>query len=86
MRPIHEGAADQKFTGQWHKGKFADLDSGELDMGDSVRRMRGAIDTTLIPPGTQYRATRSKAGKGNRLIYAGFANPCKSQQHLTDHS
>ena len=31
----------QEFASQWHRGKFADLDSEEQEMGDSVRRMRG---------------------------------------------
>ena len=45
-----------------------------------------AIDTTLTPPGTQYCATRSKAGKGNPSKYAAFASPSKSLQRMTDHS
>src|SRR5215208_1834302 len=43
----------------------------------AFRRTR-APDTTLIPPRTQYGATRSKAGKGNPSKYAGFATPDRS--------
>jgi hypothetical protein len=45
-----------------------------------------AIDTTLIPPGTQYGAILSTAENGNPSNYAAFAIPCTPLQRLMDHS
>jgi len=46
----------------------------------------GDIDANLIPPGTPYGATLSKARKGNPFKYAGFATLGTPLQHMTDHS
>ena len=44
------------------------------------------VDTTLIPPGTQYGTTCSKAEQRKPPKYAGFAIFCKPLQCLMDHS
>ena len=62
-------------------------------LGDGGHRLKAespardaAIDTTLIPPRTQYGAKPCKAEKRNRLRYADFASPCNPLQHLNYHS
>ena len=49
-------------------------------------KARPRPDTTLIPQGTQYGATRSNPENRNRLRYAGFATACTPLQRLSYHS
>jgi hypothetical protein len=52
---------------------------------ESEARSTGELrdpDTTLIPLRTHFGATRSKAEKSNRLIYAAIASPCKPLQRV----
>jgi len=68
------------------RGKACPMWIQELEVQDSVRRIQGNIDTTLIPPGAQYGAIRSNAEHRKPPRYAGIASPRNPLQHMTDHS
>jgi hypothetical protein len=59
--------------------------SGELLRLCEARRQSN-VDTTLIPPGTQYGATLSNPEQKKPPIYAAFATSCNPLQRMTDHS
>jgi len=62
------------------------VNAQELEVDDGIGEYEDAIDTPVIPPGTQLCATQSKAEKRNRLSYAVIATLYTPLQRLTDRS
>jgi hypothetical protein len=65
---------------------FAAFFSGQPNRRRVIHGVLITLDPNLTLTGTQHPAISGKRGKGESLIYAGFANFCNAQQQLTAHS
>jgi len=65
---------------------FAAFFSGQPNRRRVIHGVLITLDPNLTLTGTQHPAISGKRGKGESLIYAGFANFCNAQQPLTAHS